>query len=135
MVRIALTGGPCAGKSSCLGHIIENATCAGFDVYTAPEVATLLFNSGVQLPLGDAEGMFVFQSSLIGHQLSLERTLTRIAASTGRPSIIIFDRGCMDAKGYMDAETWQRVLAEANSTDTDSGTVKKGVTESYLLAR
>jgi hypothetical protein len=89
----------------------------------------------VQLPIGNEEGMFVFQSSLILHQLSVERTLTRIAAHTGRPSIIIFDRGCLDAKGYMDAKTWARVLGEANSTDTDSDTVKKGVSESYLLNR
>lgn len=135
VVRIALTGGPCAGKSSCLAHITETATAAGFDVYRSPEVATLLFNAGCQLPLGDPEGMFRFQSSLVRLQLAVERNLTTIAASTGRPSIIIFDRGCLDAKGYMDLPTWARVLGEADSTSSDTGTVKKGVTESYLLNR
>jgi hypothetical protein len=135
VVRIALTGGPCAGKSSCLAYITETATAAGFDVYRSPEVATLLFNAGCQLPLGDPEGMFRFQSSLVRLQLAVERNLTTIAASTGRPSIIIFDRGCLDAKGYMDPPTWARVLGEADSTSSDTGTVKKGVTESYLLNR
>ena len=139
VVRVALTGGPCAGKSSCLVHITRKATEAGFDVYTAPEVATLFFNSGVQLgdilARDDKEGMFTFQSALLQHQLSLERALTKIAASTGRPSIIIFDRGCIDAKGYMSQEVWERVLGEANSTSTDDGTLKKGVTEEYLLKR
>ena len=135
VVRIALTGGPCAGKSSCLAHITETATAAGFDVYRSPEVATLLFNAGCQLPLGDPEGMFRFQSSLVRLQLAVERNLTTIAASTGRPSIIIFDRGCLDAKGYMDPPTWVRVLGEADSTSSDTGTLKKGVTESYLLNR
>jgi hypothetical protein len=79
--------------------------------------------------------MFRFQSSLVRLQLAVERNLTTIAASTGRPSIIIFDRGCLDAKGYMDPPTWARVLGEADSTSSDTGTVKKGVTESYLLNR
>jgi predicted ATPase len=135
VIRIALTGGPCAGKSSCLAHITETATAAGFDVYRSPETATVLFNAGVQLPLGDVEGMFIFQFSLMRLQLAVERSLTRIAASTGRPSIIIFDRGLLDPKGYMDEATWARVLNELDSTYTDTGFVKKGVTESYLLNR
>merc|ERR1711963_1182962 len=45
VVRIALTGGPCAGKSSSLDHLVREATALGFDVYCAPESATLLFNS------------------------------------------------------------------------------------------
>jgi predicted ATPase len=135
VIRIALTGGPCAGKSSCLAHITETATAAGFDVYRSPETATVLFNAGVQLPLGDVEGMFIFQFSLMRLQLAVERSLTRIAASTGRPSIIIFDRGLLDPKGYMDEATWARVLNELDSTYTDTGSVKKGVTESYLLNR
>ena len=135
VIRIALTGGPCAGKSSCLAHITETASAAGFDVYRSPETATVLFNAGVQLPLGDVEGMFQFQFSLMRLQLAVERSLTRIAASTGRPSIIIFDRGLLDPKGYMDQATWARVLNELDSTYTDTASVKKGVTESYLLNR
>ena len=45
VTRVALTGGPCAGKSSALKHLVENATANGFDVLTAPEIATLYFNS------------------------------------------------------------------------------------------
>ena len=50
VVRIALTGGPCAGKSSALDHLTRSATDEGFDVLTAPEVATLYFNASYQLP-------------------------------------------------------------------------------------
>ena len=39
VVRIALTGGPCAGKSSALEHLIESATEEGFDILAAPEGA------------------------------------------------------------------------------------------------
>jgi hypothetical protein len=34
VVRIALTGGPCAGKSSALDHLTRTATAEGFDVLT-----------------------------------------------------------------------------------------------------
>ena len=103
VVRIALTGGPCAGKSSALKRLTEVATEAGFDVYTAPESATILFNAGTDpsLVFSDAAMGFTFQTSLMRLQLSMERSLTAIAASTGRPSIIIFDRGLLDAKGYV----------------------------------
>ena len=50
VVRVALTGGPCAGKSSALERLVERATHEGFDIMTAPEVATLYFNSSYQLP-------------------------------------------------------------------------------------
>eukprot|EP00971_Amphidinium_carterae_P160358 3179184-Amphidinium_carterae.1 len=39
VVRIALTGGPCAGKSSALETVIQCAKKEGFDVYTAPDAA------------------------------------------------------------------------------------------------
>ena len=43
MVRIALTGGPCAGKSSALAEMLAAATASGFDVYLVPETATTVF--------------------------------------------------------------------------------------------
>ena len=55
VVRVALTGGPCAGKSSALEHLVERATHEGFDIMTAPEVATLYFNSSYQLPSASSE--------------------------------------------------------------------------------
>ena len=98
VVRIALTGGPCAGKSSALKRLTEVATEAGFDVYTAPESAT---RTDPSLVFSAVAMGFTFQTSLMRPQLSMERSLTAIAASTGCPSIIIFDRGLLDAKGYV----------------------------------
>lgn len=132
VVRIALTGGPCAGKSSVLARLTATATSAGFDVYVGPEVATVLFNCGFQCPTDPSEPnydfkVYKFQKNLIKLGLQVERTMTSIAASTGRPSIIVFDRGLLDAKGYMPEETWKRVLDEV-----DEG---RGVTENYMLGR
>jgi dephospho-CoA kinase len=44
--KIVLTGGPCAGKTSCLRAIRAEF---GEQVVTVPEVATLLLNNGFPL--------------------------------------------------------------------------------------
>lgn len=132
VVRIALTGGPCAGKSSALAHLRDKATEAGFDVYCAPEVATLLFNSGIVYPNTDkTEEVYNFQMCLTRMQLILERNMTDIVAKTGRPSIIIFDRGLLDAKGYMTPAMWKGCL-ESLYSGREGAT---GVTEEYCLGR
>lgn len=145
VIRIALTGGPCAGKSSALAQVRQRATEQGFDVYCAPEVATLFLNSGVGFPTCPRE-QFLFQKSICVLQLALERTLTRIVQATGRPSIIIFDRGLMDTKGYLrDAPAaWHKILralTTSGATDDQPETDERpsifavGVTEDYCLKR
>jgi hypothetical protein len=133
VVRIALTGGPCAGKSSALAELRKRCTATGFDVYSAPEVPTILFNSGVLLPHTE-QGLFAFQLALLKLQLRLERSMTSIAEATGRPSIIIFDRGLLDAKGYMSEDLWLRCLRELRNRSDDHADLS-GVTEECLLRR
>jgi len=132
VVRIALTGGPCAGKSSALTKIIDQAKSEGFDVYTAPEVATILFNSGVGFPQNDYEAM-TFQLGLARIQLQMERSFISIVAMTGRPSIIIFDRGLLDGKCYMKDELWDKVMEQIGGGDDADQFV--GVSKEYLWAR
>ena len=80
VVRIALTGGPCAGKSSSLAQITEAATAEGFDVYAAPETATLLMNCGFKFPAPDDphhdERVLAFQKALFK---TLSEIRTRIS--------------------------------------------------------
>ncbi len=131
VVRIALTGGPCAGKSSSLAHLTEVATAEGFDVYAAPETATLIFNCGFKFPDPDDplydQRALAFQKAIFRLQLQIERSMTSVAASTGRPSIIVFDRGLLDGKGYITQEIWRQVI--------DSADEGRGVSEDYVLGR
>lgn len=123
VVRVVLTGGPCGGKSSCLSHLMRTACTDGYDLLVVPEVATLLFNGGVQLPGCEAD-VVNFQSQLMRVQLALERAFTSIAERTGRPTIIVMDRGLLDGKGYVDTpEMWAKVVA------------RHGVDDQYLLDR
>lgn len=114
VVRIVLTGGPCAGKSSAVTHIIKSAKAQGFDVYTGPETATLLMNCGIVVP-ETVEGLLTFQTSILKTQIQIETALSNVVEETGRPSIIIFDRGVMDGKGYIPEETWHSVLRQISA--------------------
>lgn len=117
VVRIVLTGGPCGGKSSVLSHLMLTATEAGYDVLVVPETATLMFNGGIQFPASD-EDQVNFQAQLMRIQLANERAFTSIAERTGRPTIIVMDRGLLDGKGYMPKpEMWDDIIARHKIDD------------------
>ena len=44
--RFVVTGGPCAGKTTCLSRMSQFLRARGFSVYSVPEAATLLFSNG-----------------------------------------------------------------------------------------
>jgi putative protein kinase ArgK-like GTPase of G3E family len=46
--KIALTGGPCAGKSSALSYMSMRLMQHGFKVFTVPEAATIVFSNGAE---------------------------------------------------------------------------------------
>lgn len=138
VVRIALTGGPCAGKSSALEHLIAAATAEGFDILTAPEVATLYFNSSYAFPSISApdfgEQVFTFQKNILKLQLQMERSFSDLAGSSGRPTIVVFDRGMLDCKAYLNDDAWERALAELNRELTNGRPVGS-ITDGYLHQR
>jgi hypothetical protein len=133
VVRIVLTGGPCAGKSSALEHLRMAATSRGFDVMTAPEVATVIFNSGYKFPL-PTEARFEaqrleFQAAVARLQLQMERNLLALVALTGRPTIMVYDRGVLDGKGYLNDEEWVQLVGKLSDSKGNP------VNEQYLLDR
>lgn len=131
VVRIALTGGPCAGKSSAVENIVKKARKKGFDVVVAPEMPTLIFNAGIKMPEEhDEDFTFAFQSSNVSLQLQLERSLTNICACTNRPTILVFDRGIMDSKAYIDEDGWKKVLKYIDERNN-----RRQFDEEYILKR
>lgn len=116
VVRIVLTGGPCGGKSSALAHVCRTATDAGYDVLVVPEAATLLFNGGVQYPTSD-EDQINFQVQIMRIQLANERAFTSVAERTGRPTIVVMDRGLLDGKGYLRTPNMWRAILRRHQID------------------
>jgi CYTH domain-containing protein/predicted ATPase len=112
LFRIVLSGGPAAGKSTSLVHISDRFRSLGFNVYLVPEVATMMILGGVNLNTPIPEQTLHVQSQLLKTQLHLEKTFTELAQASGKDSIIIFDRGTMDAAAFLDKSIWQAVMDE-----------------------
>lgn len=110
--QIVLTGGPSGGKSSTMIHLDKVLReDHGFDVYLCPEVPTLLLNAGCRYPGLDGEEELVqFEVSLVELQLQMELSFVQIARSTGRPSVILYDRGLLDFAAYTPSDKWAQVM-------------------------
>jgi len=141
--RVALTGGPCGGKSSALKSFTTALTNNGFDVYIQPEVATLLLNGGFHVSPEDRSCMYYFERAIMFCQLTMEKSFVAFAKRTGRPSVLITDRGLMDPRAYLTEEEWKRMLKEENWSEEDflkrydavihMVTAAEGAKESYTL--
>lgn len=109
--RVVLTGGPCGGKSTSLKHLTKSLNERGFDVYAAPEVPTIMINGGCQYPGMDGKKeLEEFETALLKLQIQMEKSFTRCAASTGRPSVLVLDRGLMDPAAYLPEHQWKEIL-------------------------
>ena len=109
--RIVLTGGPCGGKSSLATRIEQALQDMNIDVLTVPEVPTLMLNAGARFnPDGDEKEMLAFEIALTQLQIQMEDSFDRIAASTGRTTVVLLDRGLLDFAAYIKPEMWDAVM-------------------------
>lgn len=108
---IVLTGGPCAGKTTALARLSGYLSERGFRVYTVPEMATIMFANGVGFAdLGSDDAVVAMQTAVLGGQLQLEDGFASLAARTGKPAVLLCDRGAMDGSAYMDRRLWGALL-------------------------
>lgn len=114
--RIVLTGGPCAGKTTSLAAIRDYFTEKGFNVYTVPEAATVLFTNGVK-PTDDEDELFDLQKHILGMQVFQQEIFNNLASLSGKPSIVLCDRGHMDSKAFVSEESWWTLLDEVYETE------------------
>lgn len=110
--RIAITGGPCAGKTTALAEISERLRSRGFGVYIVPEAATLMFTGGASFAGMDANQVLNFQTQLLKTQMALEDAFTNVAKVSCKESFVLCDRGACDGKAYMEEALWTRMLKE-----------------------
>jgi predicted ATPase len=100
--RLVLTGGPCAGKTSCLRAIREQL---GEQVITVPETATLVLGSGFPPPGHERihgptdEWVRAFQGTILSIQQEVEASFERLARHC-RVRLIVCDRGVLDGAAY-----------------------------------
>jgi hypothetical protein len=109
---IAVTGGPCAGKSSGMAMLQRRLTERGFKVFVVPEVATILINGG--LIFNDVISKQLFQRQVLLEQLQIEERFLEAAAKYGNAGhrvVILCDRGAMDGRAYQSEEEWLQLLS------------------------
>jgi len=104
-VVIALTGGPCAGKTTILSAISQKVANAGWDVYIVREVATRLIEQGMRLKeaiaVKNVRLILEYEGRIIQCSLEDLRTMKWCAWQEGRDALIICDRGIPDVRAYL----------------------------------
>jgi len=108
--QFVITGGPCAGKSTCLS-VLDNALSEkGIRTIVVSETATEVITSGMSfMDLPE----IVFQGNIMRNSYAKEesaRAAAKIYAQKS-PVVILYDRGIPDGKAYMDAKNYSKSLA------------------------
>lgn len=113
--KIALTGGPCSGKTTSLSTIVQTFS-NDFKVYSVPEMGTIAFHSGVVLdPKTYSETDHQqFTQKLCQAQIDLERFYDELALMQGKKTLIVCDRGVVDNFAYTTKTNKKNILEETN---------------------
>lgn len=99
---IAITGGPCGGKSTFLAKVHEWLQSYGIQAIVISETATELINSGISPNL---IGMDLFEEELMRYQITRERFYWLMAEKINNdkcPVVILCDRGILDCAAYVE---------------------------------
>jgi CYTH domain-containing protein/predicted ATPase len=119
MLRIALTGGPCGGKSRLISLLYQILEERGYNVFTVPESATELILNGIK----PCENISTeeFQNFVLDKQLAKEKLYDNtVKYYDSNKIIIIYDRGIMDACAYVDKDAvFKKMLERRGLTFAD----------------
>lgn len=144
ITKIVLTGGPCAGKTTTKERVEETFSKLGYAVFTLPEAATLFINAGADFLTKDPHLYYEIHRSMMLFLLQMEDSFYEIAEATGKPALILNDRGAMDISAYMNPEDWKKLLDSIGKTEEELMarykavfhlcTSAKGAQNSYTLS-
>jgi len=121
---VALTGGPCGGKSTSVNHLSAALQEEGYTVFVLPELPTILMNSGYSYPGFDSgKDLKAFELNVIKLQLSFESMYRNMAESflisksngcgnKCKGGVIICDRGVVDIRAYVPEDMWEEIISE-----------------------
>ena len=143
IIKIVITGGPCAGKSTAMSRIQSYFSEIGYTVLFVPETATELITNGVA-PWTCGSNMD-YQMCQIKLQLEKEKIFEQAAQGMSSEKVLIIcDRGILDNKAYMDNAEFAQVIDSLNSNEVELRdnydavfhlvTAAKGAEEFYTTA-
>ncbi len=106
VIKIALTGGPCAGKTTMLKKLTNYLNEKGINNVVIPEAATELIVNGIVFN-GIDESVKNFQDMVLKKQIFNENLakdyITRVYFPVSK-AVMICDRGLIDGKAYLNNE-------------------------------
>lgn len=109
ITNIVITGGPCAGKTSFMTYATHNLREAGYGVLVVSESATELMVVGCRP--GEAVTLHEFQEIILKTQVAKEELYLSIAHMLPHEHVIIlYDRGLMDNRAYIEDCAWRALL-------------------------
>lgn len=118
ITKIAITGGPCAGKTSALAYIRSVYAGRGYKVITLPEPATELISNGITP--WECSSEEEYQRCQMEIQLVREDMYLRAAKGMRVDKILmVCDRGMLDNKCYMTADEFERVIADLGYAEAE----------------
>lgn len=114
------TGGTCSGKSEAMKIIPKKLRRRGFYVYEIQEAATRFMTDGnfslAELAVTDPIKHAAVEKQITLYYLGMRAYYQHVAKALGGKAIILFDRGPMDAKAYMDPHLFKKILKEEHLT-------------------
>lgn len=94
LIKIVITGGPCAGKTSAIDKVKLYYQSLGYCVLIVAETPTEIIKSGITL---EEFGKIPFQKAIINLQIQKEKIILEALPTTlNRNVIILYDRGIID---------------------------------------
>ncbi len=121
IAKIALTGGPCAGKTTTISRIEEHLNDLGYHVLTINECATEIIRNGIR-PFGEhAVGVYEFENEILNLQRYKEKRFKDFIKyyPDDTKIIMLCDRGSVDVCAYLGQDNYQKMLEENNLTHED----------------
>lgn len=111
MKVIAITGGPCAGKTTALDGLKAALEQRGWAVAVVPEAATTLISGGVApWTVGATVNFQVAVFRLQRAQEDVFRNAAKMFDASDKV-VVVCDRGLMDGKSYILDEEFEDILA------------------------
>ena len=100
LIKIAVTGGPCAGKTSVMDSVKKYF---GDQVLSMPEVASILFRGGYPYR-NKPDWAERFQRCILTVQDNMEHEYSQKALEQ-ISRVVLFDRGMLDGAAYLEMDT------------------------------